>query len=126
MQMRLPVERNLNVKNPLPVDENPVHVRQRGESDSPFVFFPPQKKEQDRSHQHGGMIPHPKLAVKIGIGRMEGDPCQFIKKTVRQKGHRGRQSKGKAARSDSAKRLLDDDTGQDVRWLLHGGYGITV
>src|ERR1017187_473083 len=68
------------------------------------------------------MIAHPKRAVKIGVGRMEGDSRQFIEKSVGQKGQRGRQSQGNAAWFYSAKSFLDEDAGQDVGWFLHGDY----
>src|ERR1039458_2240295 len=70
------------------------------------------------------MIAHPKRTVKIRLGRMEGESPQFVEKSVGQKSQRGRQSQGDAARFYSAKSFLDEDTGQDVGWFLHGDYKV--
>ena len=119
MQMRVLVERNLDVKYFLPMDENPIHIRQRGKKNSPLALFPQPKNKNDRSHRHREMITYPKRTVKIGIRRVVGGSCQFVEKTMGQKSHYSRQAETNPAGFDSAKSFLNDGPGQDMRWLLH-------
>lgn len=119
VQVRLPIPGNPEVEYFLPVDKNPVHVRENGKGNAPAVLSPPVIKKSDGGQNHGEMKTHPERTVEVGLRRVVGDVGQFIQDPMRQEGDDGRQTESQRARFDSSERFLDGDSGKNMRRLLH-------
>ena len=99
--------------------KNPIHVRQARKDDAPLEPLPPKYKKSHRRYENERMIAHPNRTVKIRIWRVIRQIGQLIQESMRQKGKDSRQTQSQFGMPRPFKRLLDDDTREDMRRLLH-------